>query len=471
MPFTSTEYLVFLFLVAAAFPFLPRRGRVAGMLLASYLFYLGQTPLHLGLLVGSTLLDFVVGLQLDREGSPRTRRAWLLVSLTGNLGALVAFKYTGMFAEVWNWFGSDAAGGLVIPKWVLPLGISFYTFQTIGYTLDVYRRRIPACRSVLDYALYVSFFPQLVAGPIERAEHLLPQLRALQPVGLANLSLGLRRILWGLLKKLAIADRLRPEVFDVLDAPAAHDTLSLVVTCFGLLAILYLDFSAYTDIARGSARLFGVELVENFHTPFAATSISDFTRRWHVSLIRWIEDYLYAPLMRGRVTHTKIWSTNLLVISLFGVWHGPYVSFLLAGGALGVAISIEQSGRLRRAHRGERGVRRTPLRALGGWATAVSIWAFFVVVLFTADTEHALDFYAALGSPSWPDPAHSTYLTRTALILCALLGVHIVGARLDLERHWQRLPRPVRPALLFFVAWFLVRSMPATIESFVYFRF
>lgn len=471
MSFDSSQYLLFLALVLAAFPFLPRRGRVWGMLLASYLFYFGQQPLHILALALSTLLDFGVGLALARSSQPRARKRWLLLSLVVNVGALVGFKYTGFLAETWNLTGEHLGLGLPIPDWVLPLGISFYTFQTIGYTIDVYRGRIEACRSLADYALYVAFFPQLISGPIERAEHLLPQLRNMQPATAENLSVGVRRILWGLFKKVVLADTFRPLVLGNLEAPGGLDSLTLLANGFGLLVLLYLDFSAYTDLARGSARLFGVELVENFDRPFAATSPADFTRRWHVSLIRWIENYLYAPLLRGRLTHAKIWGTNTLLIGLFGLWHGPYISYLIAGVLLGVCISVQQSLRLRAHNQRRRPTAPGRAAALGGWALTMLIWSLFVVALFAPDSSQCLAYYGVLLTPSLPGAAQLPGLGLAYGLMGLALAVHVVAGRFDLDRAWLSLPRALRPALLLLAAYGIARFAAPASEAFVYFRF
>ncbi|MDF1798786.1 MAG: MBOAT family protein [Planctomycetota bacterium] len=471
MSFASSPYLLFLALVLAAFPFLPRRGRVWGMLLASYLFYFGQQPLHILALFLSTLLDFGVGLALARSTEPRARLRWLLLSLVVNVGALVGFKYTGFLAETWNLTGEHLGLALPVPDWALPLGISFYTFQTIGYTIDVYRGRIEACRSLADYGLYVAFFPQLISGPIERAEHLLPQLRNMQPPTSGNLSVGLRRMLWGLFKKVVLADRFRPLVLGNLADPGGLDSMTLGANSLGLLALLYLDFSAYTDLARGSARLFGVELVQNFDRPFAATSPADFTRRWHMSLIRWIEVYLYAPLLRGRLTHAKIWGTNTLLIGLFGLWHGPFASYLIGGVCLGACISVQQSLRLWAHQQRRRPKPLGPAAALAGWALTMAIWSLFVVALFAPDSGQAGAYYAALFTPSLPSAGQLPGLATAFALMALALGVHLAAGRMDLDRAWFRLPRALRPALLLLGAWGIARFAAPASEAFIYFRF
>lgn len=465
MYFATFEYMVMLGLVVAVFPFLPKRGRTVGMLLASYIFYLGQAPIHLAVLVCSTLLDFIVGIQLGRVKAKASRRWWLGFSLCGNLGALAAFKYAGLFTHAWNWLPSTPV--LDVPAWVLPLGISFYTFQTIGYTIDVYQRRIDPCRNLIDFALFVSFFPQLIAGPIERTRGLLPQLQNLSPINLANLSLGLRLILWGSAKKLCVADRLRAFVMDAVVDPSQADSLSLILISFSLLTLIYLDFSAYTDIARGSARLFGVNLAHNFQAPFTATSVSDFTRRWHMSLIQWIEQYLFVPLMSGGITIFKIWRANVLLIALFGLWHGPYLSYVFGGVTLGIAISIEQTHRLVLAKKGRR-VPKSRTRAVLGWAASLCIWSSFSVVIFTQEQGTASSFIKGLlagGTPDW------LFIAKLGAILAALFVVHAAAARADLPKLWARIPGPLRVATMLLFAIAVIRGGATESPEFIYFRF
>ena len=286
MSFAEWEYLPFLLVVLGAFQFVPRRARALFLLAASYAFYAWWSALHCLLLLASTAVDYGVGLALHATQNRRRRKLLLLLSIAVNLALLAVFKYGGFAAENLNRL-LDVTGGGPIPwrELVLPLGISFYTFQTLSYSIDVYRRTIEPCRNPIDYALYVSFFPQLVAGPIERAGHLIPQLRRLELLSPGNFSLGARRILWGLLKKTVVSDRLIAFAMPVVRDPGAHDPVTLYTAATTMVAVLYLDFSAYTDIARGSARLFGVELVPNFDRPFLRRESSEFWTRWHLSLI------------------------------------------------------------------------------------------------------------------------------------------------------------------------------------------
>jgi len=470
MSFASAEYLPFLALCLALFQFAPRRARTLFVAAASYGFYAWWSVPHLLLLLGSTLVDYSVALRLAGAEDPVRRRRWLALSLVFNLGPLALFKYSGLVLEtlapLLGTLGIEAEA----PGWALPLGISFYTFQTLGYTLDVYRGRLEPCRSLVSFATYVAFFPQLVAGPIERAKDLLPQVQRLQLLTTANLSLGVRLILWGLLKKRVLADRLGGELWPLFLAPDEHGALTLWLVASGMYVLLYLDFSAYTDIARGSARLFGVGLVQNFNAPFVSTSVTEFARRWHMSLFNWISEYVHGPLSRGRLTHATLWRANLVTMGLFGLWHGASWRFLLWGLWAGALISLEHSTRLSRARRGARPGQRTALGVGAGWLYANAVSALAIVLFFAPALAHVGRYWSALfaagqGSTDW------SALGRVAGILGILFTVHALGARLDLERAWTRIGWAGR--LLWFtgLTWAVLRWFELLNRPFIYFQF
>jgi alginate O-acetyltransferase complex protein AlgI len=477
--FAALEYLPFLGLVVGIFPFVPRGWRTSFLLLASYVFYLAAVPWHGLLLLASTLLDYGVGLALGRTAGPRARRALLALSLVGNLGLLAWFKYGGFLARsasaLGELLGLDA---LVWSEVLLPLGISFYTFQTLSYSLDVYRGRLEPERDLRAFALYVAFFPQLVAGPIERAGDLLPQLRAARPTGLADLGAGSTLILWGLLKKACLADRLAPLLTPIFAAPAQHSSAELAAAALLAMVRLYLDFSGYTDIARGSARLFGVQLVPNFERSFLVASNDQFWRRWHMSLGRWIADYVHAPLSRGRPSYLRIWVLDLLVMGLFGLWHGAEWNFVVLGLAAGVAVALEHSRALQRFRRGERrsGARPGPLQVVLGFAWTMALNAGLLVLFFVPDLPGALDYYGALwpraGSEGWAaalalDPA----LAAALLWLPPLFAAHALLAQPAAAMLWTRAGPAIRVAVrLGLLGLFLRYRVPGAVP-FVYFQF
>jgi len=340
--FPSLAFLVFFPTVVALCFATPKRYRWALLLAASYYFYAAWKPEYLVLIVASTAVDYLVGLRLGRERSARRRKLLLAASLTFNLGLLFAFKYADFFgASVQAAF--RAANVMVqVPalELLLPVGISFYTFQTLSYTIDVYRGEREPERHVGRFALYVAFFPQLVAGPIERSTHLLPQLERLPSFDADRVGRGLGLMLWGFFKKLVIADRAAMFVDAVYADPERYGGPTIIVATYLFAFQIYADFSGYSDIAVGSARVLGVELMENFERPYAARSITDFWRRWHISLSTWFRDYLYIPLGGGRVAPRRRLFNVAVVFLLSGLWHGANWTFVVWGAFHGVLFAV-----------------------------------------------------------------------------------------------------------------------------------
>jgi D-alanyl-lipoteichoic acid acyltransferase DltB (MBOAT superfamily) len=346
MLFNSTTFFQF-FAAFLLLYWLVRRHLAArnGLVVtASLLFYGWWDWRFLGLLLFTSLLDFGIGLALANTTNELRRRRWLWLSVVSNLGVLGLFKYCGFFLESFHQLLGRF--GVESPSWtwniILPVGISFYTFQSLSYTIDVYRRQIPATRNPVTFLAFVSFFPQLVAGPIERAAHLLPQFEQSRVVTRTHLEEGVWLILWGLFKKVVIADNLAPLVELAFDRGIASGPLVALGT-IAFAGQIYGDFSGYSDIARGTARLLGFELMENFRLPYLATSVREFWRRWHISLSTWLRDYLYVPLggSRGGEVRTSI---NLFVTMLLGgLWHGAAWNFVLWGAWHGTALVVQRS--------------------------------------------------------------------------------------------------------------------------------
>ena len=347
MQFNSFVFLLFFLVVYALHELARRSVRAQNLLLlgASWVFYAAWDWRFLGLLILSTLVDWFIALRMP-GASPRGRKALLGVSLTGNLGMLALFKYADFFIE--SMVELLAALGVATDARrlgiVLPVGISFYTFQTLSYTVDVYRGQLPPRRSLLDFALYVAFFPQLVAGPIERATRLLPQLELPRRASADQRVQGSWLILWGLFKKVVIADTCASWVDAVYDAPAPVGSEVLLAT-YAFAYQIYCDFSGYSDIARGLGKLLGIELMRNFERPYLARSPSDLWHRWHVSLSTWLRDYLYIPL-GGSWRGTLLTYRNLMLTMLLGgLWHGAAWNFVLWGGFHGALLALERRWR------------------------------------------------------------------------------------------------------------------------------
>jgi D-alanyl-lipoteichoic acid acyltransferase DltB (MBOAT superfamily) len=335
--FNSLEFFAFFFVVYALYLVLQHRLQNALLLAASYFFY-GYTDVRfLLLLVASNIVDFSFGLALSRASTPRRKCACLVVSVVANLAFLGLFKYFNFFAEnvglALGSFGITADWRLV--NLVLPVGISFYTLQSMSYIIDVYRGRLPATKSFVDFALYVTFFPQLVAGPIERAANLLPQLGSKRAFRIEDIQRGLFYILYGLFQKVVVADNMQPYFTLLTRTPGESRGLELLLCLYASWIMIYADFCGYSNLAKGLASCFGIRLSSNFARPIFATGPRDFWRRWHITLSSWTKDYVYVPLMSlpfmkkiGPLADLIAVSVTMLAI---GLWHGASWNFVIWG--------------------------------------------------------------------------------------------------------------------------------------------
>lgn len=345
MTFNSLQYAAFLPLVVVVYWQLGRRGQNLLLLGASYLFYGLFDWRFLGLLMVSTLTDYTVGRVLERTTDDRRRRAAFFASLGVNLGILGFFKYYDFFITRAQTSLAHVGLHLSPPLLhvLLPVGISFYTFHGISYTFDVYRRHIEPTQSLLAFAVFVAFFPQLVAGPIGRAHLQLPQFEKdrVAPDG-EGVASALLLVLLGLFKKVVIADGLAPYVTSAFSSPRTSGSLTLALGAYAFALQIYGDFAGYSDIARGSARLLGIDLPVNFDQPYLARSITEFWRRWHISLSNWLRDYLYIPLGGSRSGRTAVYRNLLLTMLIGGLWHGAATTFVVWGAIHGVALALER---------------------------------------------------------------------------------------------------------------------------------
>jgi alginate O-acetyltransferase complex protein AlgI len=343
MKFNSLEFLfLFLPIVMIGWRVWPKRWqRNTFILLASYLFYAFAAKWFALLMVVSTTVDFTVGIMLENEQRPGRRKLILLLSLFFNLGMLSFFKYFNFFIDSVNSLGTPDHPILRTALRIgLPAGISFYTFQSMGYSIDVYRRDLKAARSYLDFAAFVSLFPQLIAGPIVRPSLLLPQLEKHERPDNSRLAEGLFLFGCGLAKKVLIADRIAFYADPVLDSLPKHGSVEVWLAMVGFALQIYFDFSGYTDMARGLARMLGLEFSINFDSPYHARSPSEFWKRWHVSLSSWLRDYLYIPLGGNRKGERRT-SFNLMATMLLGgLWHGAGFNFILWGGFHGFLLLV-----------------------------------------------------------------------------------------------------------------------------------
>lgn len=451
MLFHTPSFWLF-FLAFCAGYILARRSRTARnavIVAGSYVFYGAWDWRFLGLILFSTALDYAAGLGIATSAGRRGRRAWLWASIVGNLGVLGFFKY-------WNFFQDNAvrlfnALGLSIAPFtlevLLPVGISFYTFQTMSYTLDVYAKRIEPTRDVIAFAAYVAFFPQLVAGPIERARSLLPQFLSPRVITTDALVRGADLVIWGLFKKMAVADSLAPFVDAVFSMERAPTLLTALATAaFGVQ--IYADFSGYSDIARGLARMLGFELTVNFNRPYFANSLREFWHRWHISLSTWLRDYLYIPLGGSDGTLARTARNLAITMVLGGLWHGAAWQFVCWGAWHGLGLAINH--------------------ALPRWmnrATTLS-WVFAGWFLFRVPgMSSAPKFFSGTAFPAW---APEMLLSALAVIVIWLLLERLVP-----EGGGESPARTVRrPALLSaFLLAIAIACARHDAQAFIYFQF
>jgi alginate O-acetyltransferase complex protein AlgI len=340
MLFNSLVFLGFITIVFLVYPRLRLRGQNVFLLGASYVFYGYWDWRFTFLLFTSTVVDFWVGRKLQASNSQKHRKLLLFFSIAVNLGILGFFKYFNFFidsaAAVLSAIGFQPH--MPVLQVILPIGISFYTFKTMTYTIDVYRNKMTSTTNFIDYALFTSFFPQILAGPIERASNLLPQISAPRQITRQKVLTGLNLILLGYFKKVAIADTLAPIVGKIFDSPAAMSSGQLWTGVYAYTFQIYGDFSGYTDIARGIAFILGFDTMVNFNAPYLSRSITEFWRRWHISLSTWFRDYVYIPLGGNRYGSARTYTNLFITMLLCGLWHGAAWTFVLWGVIHGLCL-------------------------------------------------------------------------------------------------------------------------------------
>jgi alginate O-acetyltransferase complex protein AlgI len=444
-------------------------GRVLILFVASGLFYQawaiampGAYRYLLALLLGTIVLDFFLGIWIEAASAQWLRKLLVIASLVSNLGILFVFKYTDFVAQ-------DVLHLHVHRlNLILPAGISFHTFQSLSYTIDVYRKQLRATRSPIQFATFVLFFPQLVAGPIVRAQDLLPQLADLPALQLERATQGLWRIVIGLFKKIALADTLAIAIVDrVFDAPAHFSSVEVLAGVYGYALQIYLDFSAYSDIAIGSAQLLGFTLPENFRTPYRSANLQEFWRRWHISLSTWLRDYLYISLGGSRGAPWRTYLNLWLTMLLGGLWHGASWTFVVWGGLHGVYLCVERV--LRGRYRGfTPGPAMLVALALVTYALVNVTWVFFRAHTFTGAWHVLAGMFGGNGSA---EPILSTaFLVPVAVIVAGLVFAHWKMRDRTLEAAIARVPSVVLAGAWGVMAFAIVIAQGAG-NAFIYFQF
>ncbi len=348
MIFSTTLFLVFFTIVFVVYWFIlgnikdnnkRLKARIIFLLLASYYFYMSWNPIFILLILFSTIVDYIAGQKIHNSNSQSQKKLFLILSLVTNLGFLAYFKYVNFFLGTLN----DISGSNFFVDVVLPVGISFYTFQSMCYTIDIYYGKMKPSKNFFEFSLYVTFFPQLVAGPIVRAKDFIPQLKVNQYFKDINFQLAANYFILGLVKKVLIADNIAKFSDPIFANPDLHGTLSTWVGVMAYSVQIYCDFSGYSDMAIGVAALLGFKLMENFNMPYNATNITAFWRKWHISLSSWLRDYLFIPLGGSRVSKKVFYYRNLIITMLLGgLWHGASWNFVVWGGLHGLALIVHK---------------------------------------------------------------------------------------------------------------------------------
>jgi alginate O-acetyltransferase complex protein AlgI len=473
MVFNSLHFVWFFIVVYAAYRLLPHRAQNWLLLVASYYFYAAWDWRFLGLLVGSTLVDYSCARAMDRTIAPARRKALLCISLGFNLTLLGFFKYFNFFAESLHGVFGTLGWQLdfVTVRVLLPVGISFYTFVTMSYVIDVYRREIPATRDLLDFGVFVAYFPHLVAGPILRASRLLPQIDSPRRITREQLRDGAWLIAWGFLQKVFVADNLAGLANAVFAPGTHHSGINVLLGVYAFAFQIYGDFAGYSNIARGTSKLMGIELIENFRFPYLVRTPQEFWRHWHISLSTWLRDYLYIPLGGNRGSRWQTRRNLLITMTLGGLWHGAAWTFVLWGlyhGAL--LIAYRSADRVRAARRMLVGP--TALARIVGWAVMFHLtcvgWLVFrarsVSQLWELTRSVLLDF--APRSIDVPG-----LLAPIVLYTTPLLVVHACEAYFDDVLAVPKLPVAVRYSV--YAATFYLTMLFGNFggSEFIYFQF
>ena len=419
MLFNTPQFFAFLGIVLTLFYASPRSWRRVILLAASYFFYMCWIPKFILLLLALTAIDYTAARWIAGTSSPRARKIALIVSLAANLGLLGFFKYYNFFADNIAYLLHQPAGAFSMSI-ILPLGISFHTFQSMSYVIDVYRRERQPITNPIDYALYISFFPQLVAGPIVRAREFFGDLYHWRTPAAEEVLRGLLLVLFGLAKKVVMADQLAQVANEYFKNPALHPGMLAGwsgVIAFGLQ--IYFDFSGYTDMAIGMAGLLGFHFPVNFRRPYLASSITDFWRRWHISLSRWLRDYLYIPLGGNRRGRLLTYRNLMLTMLLGGLWHGASWNFVLWGGYHGALLSLERIAGRRKLAQQASSTALYAFQAVLTFALVMIGWVFFRAATLQDSVFILRQLFS--GAPgTLPIPVWEIYLALTTLFLALL---------------------------------------------------
>ena len=499
MLFNSGKFLLFFPCAVIVYFVLPKKLKCIWLLACSYYFYMAWNPVYILLLISSTLVTYLSGIILDKlkkDGTQKSRKTVVTVCAVINLGFLIFFKYMGFLTYLTDRF---LTGVLhlkpvltgIIPEILLPVGISFYTFQALSYTIDVYRGKAEAEHNIVRYALFVSFFPQLVAGPIERSENLLSQIQNIEKKKLwdyDSIIRGLILMIWGFFMKVVIADRLSIIVDAVFDDQFCYGASLRILAAFAFSLQIYCDFAGYSTIAIGAARIMGISLMENFNTPYFARNIKDFWNRWHISLSTWFRDYLYFPLGGSRVSKRRNYFNLMVTFLISGLWHGAAAKFVVWGGLNGALQILNRAFKPVRDTLIKKGLIRengllkylevviTFIMATLTWivfrANSLKLAAEYVAHMITRP-DYGLFFREHIYRNLVSD--RDLIITMIAIFILFLAGLIRKKKGMTLDQYLLKKSYPIRAAVMMFLVFYILMfgqyGEDVYSKPFVYFQF
>lgn len=469
MLFNSIEYLVFLPIVFIIYWLLKNSYKNQNILLliSSYVFYGWWDYRFLSLLLFSSFIDYCVGIKIDEAQNQKDKKRWLLVSLFSNLGLLGVFKYYNFFADSFattmstiGWEVNDLTLNII-----LPVGISFYTFQTLSYSIDIYRNQIRATRDIVSFFTFVSLFPQLVAGPIERASNLIPQIENKRNLNIILLKTGIFQIFIGLFRKVAIADNLGGYVDSVYANYDIHNSSTLLVATIFYAFQIYFDFSGYSDIAIGTAKLFGFNFNRNFNFPYFSKTLTEFWRRWHMSLSFWLRDYLYISLGGNRKGIVITYRNLLLTMLIGGLWHGSSWNFVIWGGIHGLFLSLEKYT--------FSALKIKTFNAIGyvyTFAVVLIAWIFFRAPDFQSASTILLEIFRFNFNSLFIGDINSFTNALILLSIGILIDLKVFRSDVPLEDYGARF-NTLKLSIIVSVIILMMCLFYSTTENFIYFQF
>ncbi|MFH1642599.1 MAG: MBOAT family O-acyltransferase [Nanoarchaeota archaeon] len=481
MLFNSLHFLLFFPIVVIVYFSISHKYRWILLLISSYYFYMSWKAEYIILIMISTLIDYVSGIQIYNSKTQKRKKIYLVLSLLSNLGLLFVFKYLNFFSDSVRTLLQQFSIQLnpITLKVLLPVGISFYTFQTLSYTIDVYRGKIQPQRHLGIFAVYVSFFPQLVAGPIERAKNLLPQFFEKHYFDYKRITDGLKLMLWGFFKKVVIADRLSIIVNTIYNNPTDYTGITLILATVFFAFQIYCDFSGYSDIAIGAAQIMGFKLMDNFKRPYFSRSISEFWKRWHISLSSWFKDYVYIPLGGNKVSIPR-WYVNLLIVFLIsGLWHGANWTFVIWGALHGFYLISEiitkpLKNKLLKITKLVMFPKIIRLLEIGFTFTLVNIgWIFFrannvsdaFYILTNIFTGFSLNISGINIGVSWVE------LWSAFGVIGFMVFVHIIQEHRSVRQFLDNKPLLLRWSIYMLLLWMILFLGIFTEQQFIYFQF